>query len=207
MVFTPDSHRLVLSLYGTPRTLIIELPQSVDLKSRQPQVLRSFEHKFIPSFGPTGPQTTIGEPHEGGNGNGDDVCMAESVEQPPPKMASRAWVMNFAVSRDAQWLAVADSYRRVELFNLDTLQVSVETACSAHFSESGLSITAHYLHSLLGYRVSPLIPPRRRCCTSGSKTTPFRCSMSKGNYFPIGHAASAPPSQNASHSSTTHCKD
>lgn len=118
MIFTPDSQKLILSSYGSPCTLVIELPPSTDLKSTAPLVLRSFSHSLLSSGSLTG---VIEVPTLGEN---EDVEMERLGDHRLFKADTvDSCALDLAVSRDAQWLAFSDSTRRINVFNLDTLQV------------------------------------------------------------------------------------
>jgi U3 small nucleolar RNA-associated protein 4 len=119
MLFTPDSQRLIISTYSSPRTLVIELPPTTDLKSSATKVLRCYSHGPSP-MGSLNRGMKVTSQDDGKNVEIMDFGGRNLPETPSTGFCA----VNLAVSRDAQWLAVSDTTRRVSVLNLDTLQVS-----------------------------------------------------------------------------------
>lgn len=153
MVFTPDGGRVVLGLI-TGQVLIIELvedEENVEVEvvkcfERKERVVRG---RVIKGKNVNGNSNGV----KGGRNAADDidVSMADEADEQKSNSGSESesesesdsdspstfysngahkqtqneWISTLAVSEDGQWLGVADLEGRVEVFNLDSLQVSI----------------------------------------------------------------------------------
>ncbi|OWT36156.1 U3 small nucleolar RNA-associated protein 4 [Cryptococcus neoformans] len=144
MVFTPDGGRVVLGLV-TGQVLIIELVE--DEENVGVEVVKCFERKERVVRG----RVIKGKDVNGTGVNGNnaasdvDISMEEEAEEQKSnsdsesesesdspstfhsngihKQTQNEWISILAVSEDGQWLGVADLEGRVEVFNLDSLQL------------------------------------------------------------------------------------
>lgn len=147
MVFTPDGGRVVLGLV-TGQVLIIELAE--DEENVEVEVVKCFERKErvvrgrvikgknVNGTGVNGNNTapdidvSMTEKAEEQESNSGSESESESESDSPStfhsngahKQTQNEWISTLAVSEDGQWLGVADLEGRVEVFNLDSLQVS-----------------------------------------------------------------------------------
>jgi len=107
LVFTPDSSRLIVACSPSSSMLVLELSSTGDV-----DVSRMFpQHAESAGTG----RTTKAMPGNRNGGDGDGV-EESSDEKWIPQISA------IAVSYDGQWLASADDFGRVYIFNLDSLQ-------------------------------------------------------------------------------------
>lgn len=141
---------MVLGLV-TGQVLIIELVE--DEENVEVEVVKCFERKERVVRGRVIKGKNVNGVKGGRNAADDiDVSMADEADEPKSKSGSKSesesesesdsdspstfysnrahkqtqneWISTLAVSEDGQWLGVADLEGRVEVFNLDSLQVS-----------------------------------------------------------------------------------
>ncbi|KGB78908.3 hypothetical protein CNBG_4746 [Cryptococcus deuterogattii R265] len=149
MVFTPDGGRVVLGLV-TGQVLIIELVE--DEESVELEVVKCFERKERVVRGRVIRGKNVNGNAVNGDRNAADdidVSMADEADEQKSnsgfesesesesdsdspstfhsngahKQTQNEWISTLAVSEDGQWLGVADLEGRVEVFNLDSLQL------------------------------------------------------------------------------------
>lgn len=141
---------MVLGLV-TGQVLIIELVE--DEENVEVEVVKCFERKERVVRGRVIKGKNVNGVNGGRNAADDiDVSMADEADEPKSKSGPKSesesesesdsdspstfysnrahkqtqneWISTLAVSEDGQWLGVADLEGRVEVFNLDSLQVS-----------------------------------------------------------------------------------
>jgi U3 small nucleolar RNA-associated protein 4 len=128
LLFTPDSHRLVMALAGSANVVVVELPADGD---DEVSVVRCFapQHKLVHgrTIAPVKSKRRRGkkaaevevEAEADSDVEMDSSASGDEAEVTGPP----SWITALSTSDDGQWLATSDLGGKVTIFNLDTLQL------------------------------------------------------------------------------------
>lgn len=126
LLFTPDSTRMVVVCSPSSDIVVVDLSME-----KEPSAVRTF---------PYARQAASERVVKKLPGSVDGV---RDGNRPPPMVTA------LALSGDGQWLAAADEGGRVNVFNMDALQVSTQASCSSRPVNSSTSPAPLYLTFLL----------------------------------------------------------
>lgn len=135
--FTPDSSKLVMTTSMSSCVLLIDLGNESD----GPRVLRRFDHHRQRN-GMGGDRVTKKLRPDG------DVDMeapeSEATPDNNPSSCVAVNILRLSVSADGQWAATSDDNARTHVFNLDSLQVSLDLFASTCLFSRASSIIAFF---------------------------------------------------------------